>query len=491
MWRVTFKSPMDENLNLDQEVAVYRRRAVVAVQTAFLIAALIVVFFDPGGWPVILAILVSAALSALSIWMTLHSRPVAAAFILALQFLALPTYLAFTAIGTYDPAMLIYPAGMIAMSVVAKPRPTAAFAALSMVCISFIALATYYNWIGNPLLTDLIAQNPADILAAVVIVGFSGVVSTYVSIILTGVLRKLADHQAALERNIFVRTRELADSNDDLRQAVLNLDQARVELVRGEKLAGLGSLVAGVAHELNTPIGNSAVTASALLHHVNEFRKQVEGGTLRKSDLQVFLNQCAEGADLIVSSTQRAAELVASFKQVAVDQTSDRRRDFDLNDTVQDVLRSMRPSFKGSDWVIECDVPSGIHCDGYPGPLGQVITNLVQNAVVHGFHGRSRGTLQVKLVSFDSNRVQLTVADDGHGIPTGSLSKIFDPFFTARLGQGGSGLGLTIVHNLVTVMLGGRIEVASTVGQGTCFTLSFPRAAPVQPGIDGMGGVSI
>jgi signal transduction histidine kinase len=98
--------------------------------------------------------------------------------------------------------------------------------------------------------------------------------------------------------------------------------------------------------------------------------------------------------------------------------------------------------------------------------------------------------LQVKLVSFDSNRVQLTVADDGHGIPTGSLNKIFDPFFTTRLGQGGSGLGLTIVHNLVTVMLGGRIEVASTVGQGTCFTLSFPRAAPVQTGIDGMGGVS-
>ena len=475
---------MDENLNLDQEVALYRQRAIVAVQTAFLIGALIVVFFDPGGWPIILAILGSAGLSAMSIWMATHNRPVAAAFVLALQFLVLPTYLALTALGTYDSAMLIYPAGMIAMAVVTKPRPTAAFASLCMACVSAVALSTYNNWIGNKSFADFIANNPVDIVAAMVIVGFAGVVSTYVSVILTGVLRKLADHQATLEHNIFLRTRELADSNDELRLAVLNLDQARAELVRGEKLAGLGSLVAGVSHELNTPIGNSAVAASALLHHVAEFRQQVEGGTLRKSDLQVFLSRCGEGADLIVSSTQRAAELVASFKQVAVDQTSDRRREFDLAETVQDVLRSMRPSFKGHDWKIVCDIPQGIHCDGYPGPLGQVIANLVQNAVLHGFSDRMQGTLQVKAALLDNERVLLTVADDGHGIPAESLTKIFDPFFTTRLGQGGSGLGLTIVHNLATVMLGGQIDAASTVGEGTCFTLRFPRSAPKRLGID-------
>lgn len=481
---------MDENLNLDREVAVYRQRAVVAVQSAFLIAALIVVVVDPGDWTVGLAIFSSALLSAWSIWMATHQRPGAAAGILALQFLALPTYLALTAVGTYDPAMLIYPAGMIAMSVVTKPRPTAAFALAAMVCAGFVALATYNSWIGNKAFAGLVAQSPVDILAAVVIVGFAGVVSIYVSVILTGVLRKLADHQAALERNIFLRTRELAVSNDELRQAVLHLDQARVELVRGEKLAGLGSLVAGVSHELNTPIGNSAVAASALLHHVNEFRRQVEEGTLRKSDLQVFLSRCGEGAELIVSSTQRAAELVASFKQVAVDQTSDRRRDFDLAETVQDVLRSMRPSFKGRDWVIACDIPAGIRCDGYPGPLGQVIANLVQNAVLHGFRDRSRGRVQVTAQLLDGERVQLAVADDGYGIPAESLTRIFDPFFTTRLGQGGSGLGLTIVHNLITVMLGGRIEVQSTVGQGTCFTLSFPRSAPRQGASDGSGGES-
>ncbi|MEI8158422.1 MAG: hypothetical protein WCH60_16270, partial [Burkholderiales bacterium] len=140
---------MDENLNLDQEVALYRQRAIVAVQTAFLIGALIVVFFDPGGWPIILAILGSAGLSAMSIWMATHNRPVAAAFVLALQFLVLPTYLALTALGTYDSAMLIYPAGMIAMAVVTKPRPTAAFASLCMACVSAVALSTYNNWIGN------------------------------------------------------------------------------------------------------------------------------------------------------------------------------------------------------------------------------------------------------------------------------------------------------------------------------------------------------
>jgi signal transduction histidine kinase len=263
-----------------------------------------------------------------------------------------------------------------------------------------------------------------------------------------------------------------------LRLAVNKLDQARVELVRGEKLAGLGSLVAGVSHELNTPIGNTAVAASTLAHHVNAFHQQVDAGNLRKSDLQVFLTRCAEGAELIVSSSQRAAELVASFKQVAVDQTSDRRRTFALDEVIKDVLRSMRPSFKGRDWTIDRDIAQGILCDGYPGPLGQVISNLVQNAVFHGFRDRTSGSIQIAARLQDGAQVQITVRDDGHGIPPEALKKIFDPFFTTRLGQGGSGLGLTIVHNLVTVMLGGRIEVESAVGQGTCFTLTLPLTVP-------------
>ncbi len=474
--------PMDENLNLDREVAVYRRRAIVAVQVAFLVGAAIVLSVDVGSWPIAVGIAASMVLSAVSLRFALQDRFVVAASILAVQLLALPTYLSLRAMGTYDAAMLIFPAAMMAMSVVSKPRQTAAFAFVAMVCASAVAVATRNNWIGNKSFEEVIAKNPIDVIAVLVIVAFSAVVATYVSIILTGVLRKLADHQAALEHNIFLRTRELASSNDELRQAVRNLDRARAELVRGEKLAGLGSLVAGVAHELNTPIGNTAVAATTLQHDVDEFRRAMDAGSLRKSELQQFLARCNEGAELLVKSTQRAAELVISFKQVAVDQASDRRREFDLGETVQDVLRSIRPSFKGHAWVLETDIPQGIHCDGFPGPLGQIVSNLVQNAVLHGFAGREQGRVQVHATVLDADTVRLTVEDDGNGIPEASLGKIFDPFFTTRLGQGGSGLGLTIVYNLVTVMLGGRIEVRSSVGEGTCFTLTFPLSAPRNEG---------
>jgi len=475
---------MDKNLDLDQEVAQYRRRAVMAVQLAFLLGATLVMFVDPGTLAIVLGILAGMALSLASLVLAWRGHILPAALILSLQLLALPTYLAFRAMGTYDSVILMFPAGMMAISVVARPRQTAAFAALTMVCVGFLALATYNGWNGNNGFAQVIAQNPIDVIATLIIVGFGAFVATYVSSILTGLLRKLADHQAALEDNIQARTRELATSNDELRQAVRNLDQTRVELVRGEKLAGLGSLVAGVAHELNTPIGNSAVAATTLQHDVEVFRRMAEGGTLRKSDLQNFIARCSEGSELLVKSTHRAAEMVNSFKQVAVDQTSDRRREFDLGETVQDVLRSMRPSFKGHAWIMDCDIAQGIHCDGYPGPLGQVITNLVQNAVLHGFAGREHGHVRVQAKLLDAALVQLTVEDNGNGIPAASLSRIFDPFFTTRLGQGGSGLGLTIVHNLVTAMLGGRIEVQSSQGVGTFFTLTLPLTAPHRAAVD-------
>jgi signal transduction histidine kinase len=465
---------MDNNLNLDREVARYRQRAIVAIQTAFIAGACALFAFITASWPIMCSIVASGMFSTLSIVLAKKEKSAAAALILGTQFLVLPTYLGFTSLGTFDSVMLIYPAGMLAISVVGKPRQTAIFSLLTMACAAFVGLSTLNNWIGNTSFSSIVATNPVDIVATLVIIGFAGIVSTYVSTILTGVLRTLADHQAMLEERILRRTLDLATSNDELRLAVNNLDEARAELVRGEKLAGLGSLVAGVSHELNTPIGNTAVAASALLHHVNTFRDQVAAGILRKSELQVFLTRCSEGAELIVSSSQRAAELVASFKQVAVDQTSDRRRMFLLDEVVMDVLRSMRPSFKGRDWTIDCEIPEGIRCDGYPGPLGQVITNLVQNAVFHGFRDLASGSINISARMHDVKNVLITVRDNGHGISNENLKKVFDPFFTTRLGQGGSGLGLTIVHNLVTVMLGGRIEVESVLGQGTTFSLTLP-----------------
>lgn len=468
----------DANLHLDQEVARYRRRAIVAIQTAFLLGAFVLFVFIKGQWEISFSIAVCASLSGLSLWLATREKLLPAATILGAQFLVLPTYLAYRALGTYDSVMLIYPAGMMAISVVVKPRQAAIFSLMTVLCAAFVGVATTNHAIGDKTFSDLAANNPIDVIATMVIVGFAGLVATYMSVILTGVLRRLADHQASLEEEILHRTQDLAASNDELRLAVSNLDKARVELVRGEKLAGLGSLVAGVSHELNTPIGNTVVAASTLLHHVHEFRQQVDAGNLRKSDLQIFLNRCAEGSELMLNSSHRAAELVASFKQVAVDQTSDRRRVFELDEVIKDVLRSMRPSFVGRDWKIESTIPGGIHCDGYPGPLGQIITNLVQNALFHGFRDRPLGSIEIKAQLMPGDLVQITVRDDGHGIPAEALQRIFDPFFTTRLGQGGSGLGLTIVHNLVTVMLAGRLEVESIVGRGTLFTLTLPLTVP-------------
>lgn len=473
-------SSSDSYLNLERAIDEYRRRAILAIQTAFLVGATFLFIYISGRWEVVYSILVSALLSATSIGLTLKGRIAPAAMILALQFLVLPTYLAFSGLGTFDSAFLIYPAGMLAISVVGRPRQTAAFALVTMACATLVAYGTLNNWIGNKSFSALVAENPVDLVATLVITAFAGVVATFVSSILTGLLKSLAEHQTHLEDRIDRRTRELANSNDELRLAMGNLDKARSELVRGEKLAGLGSLVAGVAHELNTPIGNTAVAASTLLHLVEEFKRQVESGNLRKSELQSFLSRCEDGSELIVSATHRARDLVASFKQVAVDQTSDRRREFDAGEVIQDVLRSMRPSFKGKGWTIDADVPAGILCDGYPGPLGQVITNLIQNAVVHGVADLPHGKISVTARLTDATHFEVVVSDNGKGIPASVIDKIFDPFFTTRLGQGGSGLGLTIVHNLVTAVLGGTISVRSTVGEGSQFTVTLPLNVPVK-----------
>lgn len=473
---------LDNNLNLNTLVASYRQRAVISIQIAVLIGSIIVLLLISARWQIQLAILLCALVSATSAWLAWREKTALAGMILGAQFLILPTYLALAGLGTFDSAFLLFPAGMMAISLVGKPTQTATFSLLTLLCSGLIAFATLKNWIGNAAFFGLVSDNPADIIAALTIIAFSCVVATYVSVILTGVLHKLVGHQGSLEDKILHRTRDLAASNDELRLAINELDKARVELVRGEKLAGLGSLVAGVSHELNTPIGNTAVAASTLLDIVREFKHQAETGKLRKSDLARFLNQCTEGTELIMSSTHRARDLVSSFKQVAVDQTSDRRRVFKLDEVIGDVVRTMRPGFKGHEWVIDCSLTPDIVCDSYPGPLGQVMSNLIQNAVLHGFSDRLHGCIRISAQLLDGEQVQVIVSDDGKGIAEESIDKIFDPFFTTRLGQGGSGLGLTIVHNLVTAMLCGRIEVVSALGKGTQVTLTFPLAAPQTQG---------
>ena len=289
---------------------------------------------------------------------------------------------------------------------------------------------------------------------------------------------ELAALNEALESRIEERTRDLANSNAELRSALEQLTRARDELVRSEKLAALGSLVAGVAHELNTPIGNSLTVASTLSEEVAAFHRDLAGGPLRRVSLERHLQRAGEASLIIVRNIARAAELVSNFKQIAVDQTSDRRRSFDLALLINDIVQTQSASWLGDGPSVVLDVSEGLGFDSFPGALGQILQNLMQNARLHAFAGGKTGEIRIHARRLNDRLVRLVVADNGCGIPLETLPRIFDPFFTTRLGQGGSGLGLHIVHNLVYQLLGGQIKVNSRLAQGTEFLIELPMLAP-------------
>lgn len=251
-------------------------------------------------------------------------------------------------------------------------------------------------------------------------------------------------------------------------------------LIRTEKLASLGGLVAGVAHEINTPVGITLTAASHLSLATQQIVSQFSSGQIKKSELQDYLQNAEESSALILSNAERAANLIHSFKQVAVDQTSEARRTFDLNEYLHEVITSLRPKLRRSHIQVEIDCPEGLDMDSFPGALSQVVTNLVMNALLHAYDEEQEGTILLKADALSGNRVRLLVSDDGRGIPKDNLERIFEPFFTTKRGNGGSGLGLHIVFNIVFKRLGGNITVDSMVGEGTRFTVTLPCVAPEQ-----------
>jgi signal transduction histidine kinase/ligand-binding sensor domain-containing protein len=269
----------------------------------------------------------------------------------------------------------------------------------------------------------------------------------------------------------------------DNAEAYRRLQLAQAQLVEREKLASLGALVAGVAHELNTPIGNSLLVASTLQESSRRFAEQAQGGALRRSDLERFCAHAEESGSLLVRGLGRAAQLVASFKQLAVDQTSDQRRSFDLAKVCEEVALTLENRLRRDEHQLALEVPAGLQFDSFPGPLEQVLSNLVLNAVLHGFEGRSGGRMRLSAEAVGAERVRLVFSDDGRGIPAELLPRIFDPFFTTKMGTGGSGLGLHICYTIVSSLLGGQIAVSSVAGQGTRFELLLPRVAPAAPGV--------
>ncbi|WP_374601440.1 PAS domain S-box protein [Niveibacterium sp.] len=289
-----------------------------------------------------------------------------------------------------------------------------------------------------------------------------------------------------LEDKVARRTHDLESANRELGELLNRLQTAQTHLVQNEKLAALGRLVAGIAHELNTPIGNCLMVATTLEDHRHELNSALESG-LRRSTLSEFLTDLADGNDTLLRNLQRAADLVSSFKQIAVDQIGARRRVFDLREIAREIEVTLAPTFRKAGCTFANEIPAGLEFDSYPGALGQVITNLTTNAITHGFETHTGGRIKISAEVEGEQHVKLVFEDDGQGILAENLPRIFDPFFTTKLGRGGTGLGLNIVYTIVTGVLGGAIRVESTTGEGTRFILTLPRRAPQRADDDDPG----
>lgn len=276
--------------------------------------------------------------------------------------------------------------------------------------------------------------------------------------------------QMELERKVAQRTQHLQD-------ALARLQLLQVELVEAQKLASLGSMVAGISHELNTPIGVAVTCASSLRDLMAHTSKMVASGAVSRSSMQHSITTAQEMADLVLKSAEKAAALITSFKRVAVDDVSEQRRSFELAGLVDDLLLTLKHILKECRWSLETDVEPGLVFDSFPGPLDQVLTNLIQNAQSHAFGSHSQGRLRIEARRVRES-AEIVLRDDGVGMPADVVQRVFEPFFTTRLGQGGSGLGLSIVRTLVTKKLGGTIRVDSEPGVGTTFTLLIPLVAP-------------
>lgn len=321
----------------------------------------------------------------------------------------------------------------------------------------------------------VLSQIPADTLAAVrreQLVAHMGIAGTAL-LVLTGLSLALATSRLRQQRT----GEALARSNHELAQSLARLEQSQDELVRSAKLASLGLMVAGVAHELNTPLGAAMLASGSLQEQLSALEKAFAEG-LRRSDMTRFTQAHAAGLALLRDNLQRAAQLIRQFKEVAADRATATRHRFDLADTVGNVLALMHNDLKHTRHRVGIDIPSGLYLDSYPGPLGQIVQNLVSNAVHHGYTDGRVGHIRIEARATDG-QVALSVIDDGHGIPADTRERIWDPFFTTRRHQGGTGLGLHLCQQIATAVLGGTLDLVDTeAGRGTHFRLTIPLSAP-------------
>lgn len=293
-------------------------------------------------------------------------------------------------------------------------------------------------------------------------------------------INKIEDaHQHALLQNdelkekVNSRTDALKESNQELLSTLEKLHQFQGQLVETEKMASLGDMVAGIAHEVNTPIGLGVTASSLLSDKLNEIKAAFESKTLKSSQLKKFLNDGEENVAIIFRNLERAAKLISSFKKVAVDQSSAETRTFNVRELMEEILLTLAAKLKSANVAYHLDCPSDLVVTSKPGPINQILINLILNSIYHAFEGVDNGAVDIKVMSL-SDQLHLNYSDNGVGIDEGIKSRIFEPFTTTKRGSGGSGLGMHLVYNLVTQALDGHISVDSELGQGVKFDITFP-----------------
>lgn len=278
---------------------------------------------------------------------------------------------------------------------------------------------------------------------------------------------------ANLEERVKARTIELEASMTALKATMNTLGETQHQLIESEKYSSLGMLVAGITHEVNTPLGIAVTAISSFAERLDEVKKDLSKGALTKSSLESFISFSCEIERMTSRSLSRAASVISEFKSIAVDQGSDDLRAISLKTYLEEVVHTVSPKFKHTPYEIELNVQDSICLKTHPGAIFQIITNLALNSLVHGFDGRDHGTIKISSQK-EANYISLDICDDGCGIPEEIQSRIFEPFVTTKRGKGGSGLGLSIVHQLVHDKLEGEISFTTDANKGTCFNIIIP-----------------
>ena len=302
-----------------------------------------------------------------------------------------------------------------------------------------------------------------------------GIVGTVIDITdLNKATYELNQINKTLEDKIKERTEDLEKSNDELEQTISNLIQTQKMLVEVEKMASLGGLVAGVAHELNTPVGNALTGITHFLQITNTLEDDYKNERMSQNDFEDYLSTTTDLAQQVNTNLKKTALLVKNFKQVAVDQTTEQQREFNLKLYLDEIIYSLNYLIKQTNLTVVINCDDTIELNSYPGVYTQIVTNLVTNSIRHAFEKKERGTITIDVLLNQNNHLVFVYKDNGKGISKENLPKIFEPFFTTNREEGGTGLGLNIVYNLVTSTLNGTIECESIENEGVSFILVLP-----------------